>query len=105
MKTVKLVMWFLVISFIPVSASILLSEDVVADVLRVDNRVEARQEHRGDRQENTVDGAQDRQDSRQERHDCVGDGPDCRSDNRQDKHDDRQDRSIDRMKDRGERLN
>lgn len=47
MKAVKLVMWFLVISLIPVGASILLSEDAVADVLQVDNRVETRQERRG----------------------------------------------------------
>ena len=105
MKTGRLVVGFTLFAFMIGGTPILTAMYAFADGLRVDKRMDSRQERRGDAVENTADGVKDRHEFREERRDCVGDGPDCRSDNRQDKRGDRQDRTTDRVQDKGDRLN
>jgi len=68
------------------------------------DRVDNRQERRGDAVDNTAQGIDDRQDFREGRRDCVGDGADCRQDNREEKRDDRGGRANDRQGDRQDRV-
>ena len=82
----------------------LMAPGVWADTaLRVDERIESRQDRREDAVENTASGVNDRQEFREERRDCVGKGHDCRQDNRHDRAQDSVERTQDRVDDRQDR--
>ncbi len=75
-----------------------------ANAIGMQDRVDNRQERRGDAVDNTSQGIEDRQDFRKERRDCVGKGADCRQDNRHEKASDSLDRAQDRKGDRQDRM-
>ena len=96
-KTLPLLTTLLVIPTLFLSTSV--------NAADVEERVDIRQERRGDSVDNAAQGADDRQDFRGERRDCVGDGANCRQDNRQEKGDDSADRANDLQNDRSDRVN
>jgi len=104
MKRLRFVVWVVALSLALGGTPFLVPEDVAAEGLRANKRVDVRQDRRGDRPANASDGVEDRQDFREGRRDSIGKGPEDRIDNRQDKRDDRRDRTGDRMEDRGKRL-
>ena len=75
-----------------------------ANAVGMGDRVDARQERRGDAVDNTAQGVEDRQDFREERRDCTGKGANCRQDNRHEKASDSLDRAQDRQGDRQDRM-
>ena len=76
-----------------------------ANAAGVDDRVDIRQDRRGDAADNASQGAADRQDFREERRDCTGEGADCRQDNRHEKVEDSADRADSRQNNRSNRMN
>ena len=70
-----------------------------ANAVGMQDRVDSRQERRGDAVDNTAQGIEDRQDFRVERRDCIGEGANCRQDNRHEKANDIVDRANNRQDD------
>ena len=91
-KTLPLLTTLLVVPTLFLSSSV--------NAADVEERVDIRQERRGDAVDNAAQGVDDRQDFREERRDCVGDGANCRQDNRQEKVDDNKARANDRQNNR-----
>jgi len=92
---------------LPVLASLIfvptLLLSTTANAVGMGDRIDNRQERRGDAVDNTAQGVEDRQDFREQRRDCVGDGADCRQDNRHEKVNDSVDRTENRQNDRQDR--
>jgi len=94
-------------NILPVLATLIfaptLFQATPVNAVGMEDRIDNRQERRGDAVDNTAQGVEDRQDFREQRRDCVGDGADCRQDNRHEKVNDSVDRTENRQNDRQDR--
>ena len=81
MKKSGIVMLGVIAAMIKGGALLSTPEDVSAEGLRMEKRIESRQDRRGDRRENVGDAVEDRQEFREGRHDSISEGPESRMEN------------------------